>query len=399
MLNTLGLAEHEIQSRENVIEKHFEGIKELAAKVVDEIKEADGWKKISFTSLQKKNKILPSQRSTLIYALQQNENIINRIMGGLPDVPASSTLPLEYKYVDKEEKENLKVNGIYLRNIQGETKENLDKFFKDKTLKNKLVDILIVIDYLISRGAKDGWIKLDVLRAISLIGMKLSTMFNVFEELQELGLLVAAKKEIKQKVSYVYVLTKDEEDYQNRKKEAENPDEITVYEPPIKKRNRKKKAPIAEAVKQVEEMPSQVPMLTGDIPRAFHQTSTALLQYLKETEEKAEKQGDIIEGLVRENEGLKSRNDAQSKLVSKYKKQADSLSNFNDGYITNAQAVMTIMSGRFMSLIDEFTRLHNYQLRDTVVVDKYRGRVIEILSDTVSQIMNYKREETPPEIR
>ena len=44
MLNTLGLAEHEIQSRENVIEKHFEGIKELAAKVVDEIKEADGWK-------------------------------------------------------------------------------------------------------------------------------------------------------------------------------------------------------------------------------------------------------------------------------------------------------------------------------------------------------------------
>ena len=69
---------------------------------IDEIRKAAGWKKISYNQVAKKNNISAQARALFLYALRSNENILTRqaaVAGGKNK--ATSTAPLEYKYVSK----------------------------------------------------------------------------------------------------------------------------------------------------------------------------------------------------------------------------------------------------------------------------------------------------------
>lgn len=410
----MGLYEREIELRKQTEERHQKSIRQVVHDTIDEIRKAAGWKKISYNQVAKKNNISAQARALFLYALRSNENILTRqaaVAGGKNK--DTSTAALEYKYVSKEEKEAAGLDCVFARRIGAEEKEAIGAALKEHDIKRSLVDVLGVIEYLIAQGGKDHWIACDTIQMVTTVGAPIKTIFETLDDLEKAQLLVRTERYLSDHARKrpICTITLTKEIYEKRRAEAENPDDIMIYKRPPKKY---RIAKVGSDVKQItteKERKQQSETLRGseqsDASDLFNRINEAVKDVVDElvAERTKEKDNEIeqlrerLEALEKERAKDSMRFELMEKSVEQQKARSAGWLRFHNGFIANMQNQLTIGTGRLSTLIDEMTKLQAYQLKDPDLMNQYRGRGIEILTDIGRRIAEYKTEGYAPDLK
>lgn len=394
------LSEKSLESREEAHQKHLEKIQIPLNEIVVELKENGGWQTASFKKVQEKYGLNPGDRAVFLQELQRHNNIIARLSMDKYRKDGQETFltPLEYKYVEKEIKEELGIDAVFYRKITQEYKDKLKK----ENLSSNLADFLAMLNYFITEEAEKGWISPKISKMLSDVGISCDSASSVIKEMERIGLLVYGNIIVNNHIKSIYTLTETEEDFINKLEEIKKPEEIKIHEPVRKTRNRRRKIVLDEEdVKSIAQKRNDAYVDYENFP-ALELLST-ITEKLKEEmtkhEEKELKQFEIIEKLLKESEGQKSVIDSMKTIIEKKNKEVESLVEFNNSFIANAQHETTIMSGRFINLIEQFSNLQHFQLRDQNLINKYRGEAMEIIADTYKKIIDFKKDKFPPDLK
>lgn len=394
------LSEKSLESREEAYQKHLEKIQIPLNEIVVELKENGGWQTASFKKVQEKYGLNPGDRAVFLQELQRHNNIIARLSMDKYRKDGQETFltPLEYKYVEKETKEELGIDAVFYRKITQEYKDKLKK----ENLSSNLADFLAMLNYFITEEAEKGWISPKISKMLSDVGISCDSASSVINEMERIGLLVYGNIIVNNHIKSIYTLTETEEDFINKLEEIKKPEEIKIHEPVRKTRNRRRKIVLDEEdVKSIAQKRNDAYVDYENFP-ALELLST-ITEKLKEEmtkhEEKELKQFEIIEKLLKESEGQKSVIDSMKTIIEKKNKEVESLVEFNNSFIANAQQETTIMSGRFINLIEQFSNLQHFQLRDQNLINKYRGEAMEIIADTYKKIIDFKKDKFPPDLK
>nr|DAK26674.1 MAG TPA: hypothetical protein [Caudoviricetes sp.] len=398
MKQNLCLGDAEIESRNEAFGKHLESVQNPLKEIVQELKDYGDWKVISFNGIQKKYNIKPIERSVFLQELQRHDNIITRpSKEKRRNGEVTSTTPLEYKYVEKQDKIEIGINGVFYRKIKEEDKPRLIELLSQNKLKGNLADFLAVLNYLYTEEADMGWIRPKILKMLADIGISFNDASDIIDEMEQMKLLVRCSTvNNKGKNVPFYTLTLTEDVFSMRLEEAKNPETIKIHRAEKKKRNRRHGDYVDED--KIEER-----LITEDDEDNISDLLEKISARIREEEltwkEQKNRQAEIIDRLLKENEGLRSRSDALEKINRKKKMEIESLVRFNNAFIANAQNEMMIMSGRFMTLMEEFSNLQHYQFKHTDTVNAYRGRAMEIVGDTSKKITEFKLDRIPPDLK
>lgn len=237
MKQNLCLGDAEIESRNEAFGKHLESVQNPLKEIVQELKDYGDWKVISFNGIQKKYNIKPIERSVFLQELQRHDNIITRpSKEKRRNGEVTSTTPLEYKYVEKQDKIEIGINGVFYRKIKEEDKPRLIELLSQNKLKGNLADFLAVLNYLYTEEADMGWIRPKILKMLADIGISFNDASDIIDEMEQMKLLVRCSTvNNKGKNVPFYTLTLTEDVFSMRLEEAKNPETIKIHRAEKKK--------------------------------------------------------------------------------------------------------------------------------------------------------------------
>lgn len=220
------------------IEEEYDGLqRNVIDEIVKKLKEAKDWKVVSFYDMKGKTGITTAVRPAFLYQLQASENIIARPR---PDKVITKSTPVEYKYVDAEEKKHMGYDAYFLRRMNQEAMKNFDIFIKEKDLSSFKLDVMVIFQALYFMGATKGWVKLSLLKTAASAGIAPTKMIKVLSEFKEKKIIVTAmvqekpskdskKKRFSRKPKLSIVFVRDEADYNKRMEEAQHPENIKWF--------------------------------------------------------------------------------------------------------------------------------------------------------------------------
>ena len=414
-----GLNEQQVDKRTKIEKEHQEFIAPIVNDLLEKLKNNPEWQVISMEELKKKigNNALARNRAEILYALQANKNVIAKPQSTDEETgEAGSTMPVEYRYVPEEKKEELGYEAYFLRKFQGEKKKALEKAL-DKhrdELKVPLANVLIIIQQLYTDGAADGWISSPIVNLSRKTGMPLDST-------KEMKLLIMAKvpRKLNKNIYRVFSrLTFTDEEYEVYSKEAGSGN-IKEYQPPKKRRKRRKTNPPEEKKHySVEDIMSilddndsdKIEVSNGENKGKTSNLSSLddlLAKYRFELEElisrqRVEKQKIIDDKQSMINKLAKESGDKQSKIDElnnqlRAAKERDRANNdFNGAFVEHAQEVMDDFVGQFVSIIEEMSTKYRYQLNDPSVVNKLKRRAFDLVGEASKSIVNYRPDKVPP---
>lgn len=421
-----GLNEQQVDKRTKIEKEHQEFIAPIVNDLLEKLKNNPEWQVISMEELKKKigNNALARNRAEILYALQANKNVIAKPQSTDEETgEAGSTMPVEYRYVPEEKKEELGYEAYFLRKFQGEKKKALEKAL-DKhrdELKVPLANVLIIIQQLYTDGAADGWISSPIVNLSRKTGMPLDSTINTLDNMQEMKLLIMAKvpRKLNKNIYRVFSrLTFTDEEYEVYSKEAGSGN-IKEYQPPKKRRKRRKTNPPEEKKHySVEDIMSilddndsdKIEVSNGENKGKTSNLSSLddlLAKYRFELEElisrqRVEKQKIIDDKQSMINKLAKESGDKQSKIDElnnqlRAAKERDRANNdFNGAFVEHAQEVMDDFVGQFVSIIEEMSTKYRYQLNDPSVVNKLKRRAFDLVGEASKSIVNYRPDKVPP---
>lgn len=421
-----GLNEQQVDKRTKIEKEHQEFIAPIVNDLLEKLKNNPEWQVISMEELKKKigNNALARNRAEILYALQANKNVIAKPQSTDEETgEAGSTMPVEYRYVPEEKKEELGYEAYFLRKFQGEKKKALEKAL-DKhrdELKVPLANVLVIIQQLYTDGAADGWISSPIVNLSRKTGMPLDSTINTLDNMQEMKLLIMAKvpRKLNKNIYRVFSrLTFTDEEYEVYSKEAGSGN-IKEYQPPKKRRKRRKTNPPEEKKHySVEDIMSilddndsdKIEVSNGENKGKTSNLSSLddlLAKYRFELEElisrqRVEKQKIIDDKQSMINKLAKESGDKQSKIDElnnqlRAAKERDRANNdFNGAFVEHAQEVMDDFVGQFVSIIEEMSTKYRYQLNDPSVVNKLKRRAFDLVGEASKSIVNYRPDKVPP---
>ena len=421
-----GLNEQQVDKRTKIEKEHQEFIAPIVNDLLEKLKNNPEWQVISMEDLKKKigNNALARNRAEILYALQANKNVIAKPQSTDEETgEAGSTMPVEYRYVPEEKKEELGYEAYFLRKFQGEKKKALEKAL-DKhrdELKVPLANVLIIIQQLYTDGAADGWISSPIVNLSRKTGMPLDSTINTLDNMQEMKLLIMAKvpRKLNKNIYRVFSrLTFTDEEYEVYSKEAGSGN-IKEYQPPKKRRKRRKTNPPEEKKHySVEDIMSilddndsdKIEVSNGENKGKTSNLSSLddlLAKYRFELEElisrqRVEKQKIIDDKQSMINKLAKESGDKQSKIDElnnqlRAAKERDRANNdFNGAFVEHAQEVMDDFVGQFVSIIEEMSTKYRYQLNAPSIVNKLKRRAFDLVGEASKSIVNYRPDKVPP---
>ena len=421
-----GLNEQQVDKRTKIEKEYQEFIAPIVNDLLEKLKNNPEWQVISMEELKKKigNNALARNRAEILYALQANKNVIAKPQSTDEETgEAGSTMPVEYRYVPEEKKEELGYEAYFLRKFQGEKKKALEKAL-DKhrdELKVPLANVLVIIQQLYTDGAADGWISSPIVNLSRKTGMPLDSTINTLDNMQEMKLLIMAKvpRKLNKNIYRVFSrLTFTDEEYEVYSKEAGSGN-IKEYQPPKKRRKRRKTNPPEEKKHySVEDIMSilddndsdKIEVSNGENKGKTSNLSSLddlLAKYRFELEElisrqRVEKQKIIDDKQSMINKLAKESGDKQSKIDElnnqlRAAKERDRANNdFNGAFVEHAQEVMDDFVGQFVSIIEEMSTKYRYQLNDPSVVNKLKRRAFDLVGEASKSIVNYRPDKVPP---
>ena len=421
-----GLNEQQVDKRTKIEKEHQEFIAPIVNGLLEKLKNNPEWQVISMEELKKKigNNALARNRAEILYALQANKNVIAKPQSTDEETgEAGSTMPVEYRYVPEEKKEELGYEAYFLRKFQGEKKKALEKAL-DKhrdELKVPLANVLVIIQQLYTDGAADGWISSPIVNLSRKTGMPLDSTINTLDNMQEMKLLIMAKvpRKLNKNIYRVFSrLTFTDEEYEVYSKEAGSGN-IKEYQPPKKRRKRRKTNPPEEKKHySVEDIMSilddndsdKIEVSNGENKGKTSNLSSLddlLAKYRFDLEElisrqRVEKQKIIDDKQSMINKLAKESGDKQSKIDElnnqlRAAKERDRANNdFNGAFVEHAQEVMDDFVGQFVSIIEEMSTKYRYQLNDPSVVNKLKRRAFDLVGEASKSIVNYRPDKVPP---
>lgn len=425
MAREYGITEKEYEARLKT-ETGYENIDEKVNILRERLKENGQWEKMPYNVLKKHLSLARGfDRTTLAYKLAADDNIMIRAAKTKTFDPEASdvpkTVPFEYRYVKKEEKEAAGFDAVCYRHIVGPRLERLKTFFQDKELINTPNSILCLLNYLIAYGAGKKWLRYEALRVASLTGMSIDTVLSVTQELNKYKLLVSGQGLIrtvtpmnKTKTARRQVIHLCDSDESYDKLLAQmNSDAILVDSNSEEEHHSSKVVSMLheDAVKRIahgegnsvmEEMKGKSFDNSMDFVKIYDtmvnswksKLIESVEEYIKkkteEYETRQEESLHTIERMQGEQMALKAELENTREKQKEAEKRADLYKNANNAFLGNAEEVLNVFVGRFMGILTDISSKHRFELRDERVVGAYQRQAFDLLNDTVKAIMEFK---------
>jgi len=185
--------ESALQSRratEETLRKRISPAIEVIAK---QLKKEKDWDILPFNLLQSAfgECIKKSDRTMVIYSLQTHPNIIVRPSQTSHNTNGkiSHTIPFEYKYITQKEKSKMGFDGIGVRFISTAQKKYIISKLQNIHYKSSPVDLMFLLNELITHGADTKWVEFNFFKKASIIGMPIDNLMKAFQDLHKAKLL------------------------------------------------------------------------------------------------------------------------------------------------------------------------------------------------------------------
>jgi len=446
-----GISEKLYEKRMNDDQQHIDDIQIPLQWVVGDLKEAKDWKKMPFNRITNRFKFKRwNDRLVLQREIIAHENIISRPAQSLhnnSEEYIAATIPLEYKYVSKEEKKRQGLDGLCFRKIQGKLREDVEAVLKDKQFHGILADILMILESLYTDGAMNGWIVLEAIKISSLTGTPLKNVVDVLDELRDNKILVLAKAKTNRggktkNGKTLCTFARTPKDYDLLSMQGENAESISIFVPQKRSRIQKTaketlKSKLAELITKDLKQEIKLDPISDD---ELHETTETneghdklLLDALHDDKDKPldfqalyskimgntfdvlnevthkyiEKRIGSYEKMIEQNQ------DSLSKLweqAEKYKElyneektarekqqlYINTLEKFNRGLMANTTEVMNDFIGRLMTMVEDFASMQRYERRDPKFLNKFKSDAFELINETTTKIANYRPDRYPP---
>ena len=424
--------DEEIKKREKIDDEHYKRAQEAFDTVVGEIKNAKDWKIVTFGDLQKRNIAKNAvDRGPIMQGLQMHENIISRPSqkSQNADIEIGSTIPLEYKYVSAEEKEEAGYDGICFKKVQGPVKEAIvNSLWGIKLNGITRAEIFSVAEQLIILGANDnkGWVKLLPLYIAAKSNVVIKNVLKAIDILQKAHVLVVSRIHRANRNIMVCCMSMNRTEYERYEKEAKTPEKISIYTPEKKTRNRsgnkastkpetdtalsdqeilnyvdellaeeEERTKTAKKLEKTEKRPAGSVKM-GTLREALEDFSLSIVEKMEhicaETDEKISEQRNLLAKASNENTELRREIDKLKAMLEKKKQEEKALLQFHNQYVGNVQDVLDAMGGDLNALTRDF-------VQKKIDTDKFKRESSRIIREANTEIMDYKPDKYPPALK
>lgn len=215
---------------------------QLAIKeIINKLRKEKTWQKISVDVICREYDIPAQLRYVFLHDFESNPNILSKPAQNSTDkTKIADSIPMEYKYVPKKEKQRLKYTANCFKLIQTDTldlfRERLDKYKDDVPIYDKL----IILNELLRYEANKGFKRLSIYAILGKVGMTITDFIKAMDSLYDSKILVLKDiKNVNAGVTFVCRIIQNEKSFKiiNALKLKNPPQEVN----PMKKNPRTKK--------------------------------------------------------------------------------------------------------------------------------------------------------------
>ena len=381
---TFGLTDTQIKRRKLADRRQKDKNQSIIDDLINKIQnntENDGWLPISVQYIQKEYDIIDNIR--IIY--------INNSIKRHPNIIGSIT-PKEkctcYKYINTEEKKDLLFKSFKSKydNLEAEDIELLNKTYANDDIDVKYInDILICYQYCKKAKADKNWININMMTFINRKMIPVDDFLFALNSLYEHKLF--AYKRNNDKETCFHLTTPDNFDaIQN-----DNNNNIAIANP------------INNIANNSNDDVASIPLedkfisLKNQINTFFNEYKEALQNSIQKEQVENTKSYTVLVKLQNENEQLSQQIKQLKKQYAEQQKRLESIKEYNYKFQKNTFELLEDMIGQSINLISEFAKNPRYTFSDQNKVNRFKGNLVQTISETVSEIKRYNPESKYPE--
>ena len=378
---TFGLTDTQIKRRKLADRRQKDKNKSIVDDLINKIQnntENNGWLPISVQYIQKEYNIIDNVR--IVY--------INNSIKRYPNIISSIT-PKEkctcYKYVDVERKKDLLFQSFKSKydNLEAKDIELLNKIYiNDNIDVGYINDILICYQYLKKAKADKNWVNVNMMTFINRKMIPVDDFLFALNSLYEHKLF--AYKRINDKETCFHLTTPNSFDaIQNN-----NNDNITIVNPINNTVNNNMTSNSLE---------DKFISLKNQINTFFNEYKEVLQDSIQKEQTENIKSYSVLVKLQNENEQLSQQIKNLKKQYIEQQKRLESIKGYNYKFQKNTFELLEDMIGQSVNLISDFAKNPRYTFSDQNKVNRFKGNLVQTISETVSEIKKYNPESKYPE--
>lgn len=381
---TFGLTDTQIKRRKLADRRQKDKNKSIVDDLINKIQnntENDGWLPISVQYIQKKYNIIDNVR--IVY--------INNSIKRYPNIISSIT-PKEkctcYKYVDVKRKKDLLFQSFKSKydNLEAKDIELLNKIYiNDNIDVGYINDILICYQYLKKAKADKNWVNINMMTFINRKMIPVDDFLFALNSLYEHKLF--AYKRINDKETCFHLTISDNfDDMQN-----DNNNDATIINS------------INNIANNSNNDIASIPLedkfisLKNQINTFFNEYKEVLQDSIQKEQAENTKSYSVLVKLQNENEQLSQQIKNLKKQYIEQQKRLEFIKEYNYKFQKNTFELLEDMIGQSINLISDFAKNPRYTFSDQNKVNRFKGNLVQTISETVSEIKKYNPESKYPE--
>lgn len=381
---TFGLTDTQIKRRKLADRRQKDKNKSIVDDLINKIQnntENDGWLPISVQYIQKKYNIIDNVR--IVY--------INNSIKRYPNIISSITQKEKctcYKYVDVERKKDLLFQSFKSKydNLEAKDIELLNKIYINDNIDVCYInDILICYQYLKKAKADKNWVNVNMMTFINRKMIPVDDFLFALNSLYEHKLF--AYKRINDKETCFHLTISDNfDDMQN-----DNNNDATIINS------------INNIANNSNNDIASIPLedkfisLKNQINTFFNEYKEVLQDSIQKEQTENTKSYSVLVKLQNENEQLSQQIKNLKKQYIEQQKRLEFIKEYNYKFQKNTFELLEDMIGQSINLISDFARNPRYTFSDQNKVNRFKGNLVQTISETVSEIKKYNPESKYPE--
>lgn len=381
---TFGLTDTQIKRRKLADRRQKDKNKSIVDDLINKIQnntENDGWLPISIQYIQKEYSIIDNIRIVYINnSIKRHPNIIGSIT---PKEKCTC-----YKYVDIEKKKDLLFQSFKSKydNLEAKDIELLNKtYINDNIDVSYINDILTCYQYLKKAKADKNWANINMMTFINRKMIPINDFLFALNSLYEHKLF--AYKRINDKETCFHLTTPNNFDIiQN-----DNNDNVTIVNSTNNIVNNKNNDMTSISLED------KFILLRNQINTFFNEYKEALQGSIQKEQTENTKSYAVLVKLQNENEQLSQQIQNLKKQYAEQQKRLESIKEYNYKFQKNTFGLLEDMIGQSINLISEFAKNPRYTFSDQNKVNRFKGSLVQTISETVSEIKRYNPESKYPE--
>ena len=400
---TFGLTEGQIKRRKLAERRQKAKNEEIINSLLQEIKDCnknDGWLSVPTHFIQEHYNVKDGFRIVYITnAIRSNPNIINKIIK-----QDSKQGCHGYKYVDKEYKNSLLFKALTYKDIKEDDITLLNNTYHTADNIN-INNILTCYGYLKRAKANEEWVKIDMMIFITRKMLPIDDFLAALNSLYEHKLLTY---KLIEKETYFRLTTPNtfSEINTNNNVKISSQNDIVLQQDLTAINNKNTNDTVQNNidfnVKEDKNSPTdnidnKFNLLRQHIFNFFDEYKKEIQSSLEKEQEETNRSYNALIKLQTENERLsKQINDLKTKY-NEQQKRLEATREYNYKFTKNTFMLLEDMIGQSINLISDFAKNPRYVFSDQNRVNRFKGNLVQTISDTVSEIKRFNPDSKYPE--